>query len=95
VVGAPSLAKAIALKNGSPRKAPVPITIESVGLRGPFVIFSDNCSGHVLSTAGSTCKIMVSYKPDNVGKQGGTVTVIHNAHHSPRGIRVQGVGMPN
>jgi hypothetical protein len=66
------------------------LTISSATISGPFGL-TNNCPGSL--SAGSNCTFSITFTPNAVGTNSGTLTVTDNAPGSPQTVPLTGVGI--
>ena len=92
-VGSMSAAKAVTLSNESKSA----ITINSVGVTGPFALSGNACSG-TLAAKPAKCKVSVIFVPVDPAKPSGTkesgeLTISDNAEKSPQKVKLTGIAV--
>jgi hypothetical protein len=72
------------------------IAVSSVGISGDYLISTDNCSGHTLTTSGgsSSCTVLVKFAPTALGTRTGSLSLNSAAAESPDVAPLTGVGIP-
>jgi hypothetical protein len=89
VVGKPSKAKKITIKNTSPKKSKIDIMITGETTSSPFAV-KTQCDKEL--APGKSCKVFVTFTPPDTSLQTGELTISDDATGNPQEIPLSGTG---